>query len=194
MFFFAFDFDGTIANTMPMLERLALDVIRRHVFRTHPRHDALERGHLRQWYRETAGLPFKEQMSSLYLGRKLEGRIVSEFQEKKRSVLARAEPFPGATRALRHLDARGHRIGVVSSTERFLIVKFLDFHELPYDSASGIESGDKSDQLIALARRWCIQSGHLFFMGDSIERDAAFARRAGTQFITIGAMRALEHA
>lgn len=150
----AFDFDGTIVDSMPQLTELALAVIKEHKL-MHPIA-------ARAAYLATTGLPFGEQLRMMSPFTPLLNFWASkEFEARKRQIYDTATLMPGAlevTDALLDLD---WDVYVVSSTiaPQDLLRDRLD----PRVKISGYESGSKRDQLANI--------DPLFFVGDS-ELDA----------------------
>ncbi len=118
----ALDFDGTIADTMPALTRLAR-YVGEACLAVHP--DDMER-----WYFATAGRSFPAQLEAL--GFHEEPDAIECFQRMKRSITMRSPYFPDVPRVLDR-----HRFAIASSTDQDLIREWLHARQLDIPILSG---------------------------------------------------------
>ena len=70
-----FDFDGTLANSMPFLERIGVKVMMKYYDIS--REEALDR------YRVTTGLPYEQQIELNFPGNPVNEQAVQEFERLK---------------------------------------------------------------------------------------------------------------
>ena len=156
----AVDFDGTVANTMPALEELAVELAGLHTGRTEEE--------LRTWYRGTAGMPFTEQV--VVLGRY--PMLVADFMQQKVSITIESKPWEDVGK----LAGIPANLVLVSSTTNLLLERYLARWELEhlFKYVEGWADGySKTQQLMDSEAR--------DFIGDS-ERDRTYARWAGVTF------------
>lgn len=171
----AFDFDGVVADTMPMLSRLGRGVIQ--MYYDAPRHAASD------LYWKTVGLPFIDQLEECFGANDSRNATAAEyFESRKKGLMAEAQPFPDIQRLLLGLAAKGIRTALCSSTRSSLIEDFCKKNKLPFIWLGGIEHGKKHTQLLKFIRICGLSSEQILFLGDSIDRDASFADKAGVPF------------
>lgn len=170
-----FDFDGTLVNTMPDLENLAVRLI------TNGRPGFSETS-IRSTYRHTSGDPFETQLPRIlhcldydFLSDDQQREITEEFARQKVAITLGARPFPDVEGTIRRLSL-DHRVYVVSSTLTGLVEDWLYWQSFSdgVTEVLGIDQGTKTSNLARFA------PGTLF-VGDS-RRDAEHARAAGVDF------------
>lgn len=182
-----FDFDGTIADTMPLLSTIAATLLRSR-YGLNPR-SALT------LYNSNTGATFSEQLQELFPYHKRNEETVTFFNDVKRLVYDVARPTPRARDVLNELRDRGIATAVVSSTEHDIVKAFITEHALPVDVVyglhhpdlrspyasypGGLELSDKAEQLRVAAGK-----GPACFIGDS-RRDAGYAREAQLPFAKV---------
>lgn len=161
----AFDFDGTLINTMPLLKEEAIKLLGKAGM---AREEALE-GYLR-----TAGAPFKQQISEL--GLSINDK---EFESKKERIVITSGIFDDVVLTLKILRKLKHRVAVVSSTRREVVEKGLKINFIAgyFDEIYGIEDDFGKEKQIK-------QFGADIFIGDT-NRDEKYAKEAGVKFIPI---------
>ncbi|KKM15154.1 hypothetical protein LCGC14_1698970, partial [marine sediment metagenome] len=89
------DFDGTLADTMPQLTELGVDVLTKHY--------GLPLDKARDYFLETVGEPFHQQLQALFHGDSRNHTAGEEFRTRKREIFDDARPFDDVDDALRHL-------------------------------------------------------------------------------------------
>lgn len=163
-----FDFDGTIADTMPALGKLAKHVCFKHDLELYPGD-----------YERTAGRPFGGQLKMLFPETRFDLRrseAAAEYEEKHLSISMACDPFPDLYEAIRICRAAGDKLGLASATDIHILKAWLEKHEL-------------SDHFI-LPRRGYTKLGQVarhgadIFIGDT-NRDAEIAHEIGTLFVGI---------
>lgn len=173
----AFDFDGTICDSMPALEDLAVDVIQRYW-------KIADENVIRHRYRETSGDPFDVQLPRIMestTGREIE-LATAAYEIEKKDVTMRAKPRLAAIGAIQSLLDHGASIHIVSSTKSALIWAWIMNTKVPWISqvwCHGIDYGTKLDHLQMLKPTW--------FVGDSVsDRDRAEA--VGARFCHVDSL------
>lgn len=170
-----FDFDGTIADTMPAYTAVAVQLLRASY--------AAPAGWARRTYLETSGVPFRQQLFELYPKQgTLNSKVADRFESRKRQILRRTKLIPPVMTTLRELCALDIRVGVCSSTRTTALHQVLTRHGWGHLPHSGIELGTKDRQISKWMTQWRLDAAAVLFVGDSL-RDAAFADRAGVRFL-----------
>jgi phosphoglycolate phosphatase-like HAD superfamily hydrolase len=172
-----FDFDGTIAATMPFLTELAVDVLTKHC--------RLEPEYARAEYIRTTGLPFADQAERICSGRGAAVQAaVAEFEDRKASEYFRMVPETHARETLQALKERGYTVAISSSTEDHLIRQYLSRFGLSPDLAMGLRPNFKKgrDHFNHIRHRYRIDSGAICYVADSLT-DYRLATSLGVQFI-----------
>lgn len=170
-----FDFDGTLVDSMPFLEKAAIAVMRRYL--------SLNRDVARERYRRSIGAPFAIQMVEAFgpIPLVTEAMIPRFEFLKARFYRAHAKPFKNVVDVLTELAARGIRRSIVSSTSAWMVKDFCERYALPVSDICGNDLGDdKAQQIMTLVKA----HGPARFYGDAL-RDANYARAAGVPFVGI---------
>jgi phosphoglycolate phosphatase-like HAD superfamily hydrolase len=169
----AFDFDGTVCDSMGGLEDLAVNVIRRHW-------DVADEEVIRERYRETSGDPFDVQLPRIMC---MNGPDVSaaiaEYAIEKTDVTTRSKPKKDAIDAVSELIAAGIGVHIISSTTAPLIRMWLRKHFEALEHlihCHGIDMGTKVENLTR-----CVPD---YFIGDSVS-DCIRADALGIKFFHI---------
>lgn len=165
-----FDFDGTLADTLPRTLRLFPVLAREFKFR-HASPEELESLRSLGASEIFARLGISWWKAPLVLWR-------------ARNLLARdrepIEAFPGVVDLLRELDARGVGWGILTTNSWDLVRSTLRAWGAPEPGwlEAGVSLAGKARRLRRLAIRFEIALGHLLLVGDEV-RDVEAARRAG---------------
>lgn len=166
-----FDFDGTIADSMPELQELAIKLIVKN-YEVSDETAFLE-------YRDTIGLSFREQLDEIFPYDSRNDRVAAEFHEQQAGVYETVGIFADAYEALEIAQDGGASLAICSSSAASLtwpVIKGkLDgYHFL----ITGREYGPKLAQLKRLT------AGETWFIGDAI-MDGYLARKAGVGFMGV---------
>lgn len=169
----AFDFDGTICDSMGALEDLAVEVIRHHW-------DIADEDVIRQRYRDTAGDPFDLQLPCIVNSNGYETRVAAEeYAIAKNNVTLRSKPKANTIAAIEKLLTAGIGVHIISSTTAPLIRAWLrqHFEQLePFVHCHGIDMGTKVKNL-----ERCKPD---YFVGDSVS-DLRRAQAIGIPFYPV---------
>ena len=171
------DFDGTVADTMPVLTALATRLI-------------TERYHVsaavaQRRYRDTTGLDFASQLERLFPNHPANFVVAGRFDSAKRDEIRRQPVFPEVLSALAFFRTRGLQTFLCSSTTPNIIVAYLERNGLAghFDATAGFRPGYSKDaQIAGLLEAHGIRPEEAVFIGDSLS-DGAFARAAGVRFV-----------
>lgn len=156
----AFDFDGTLCDSMPALEELAAEVLQ----------DYLTEDAARLLYRWTTGLPFHAQLELMFAS--VPVAALEWFEREKEAVYWQAKPLAGTEEVLSKLSAK-HQVIVVSSSRPHQVSEWLLHRDLDKYVKIATDYGPKVEQLK--------KHKASVFVGDS-DRDALMAQEAGCRF------------
>lgn len=173
----AFDFDGTLVDTMPVLGSLAVALIAERYEIDDAVADKL--------YWSTVGASFLEQLEELFPGDPRNGSVAASFITAHELVYTDCKPFNDAVDAVRQLQ-REHRVTIVSSSPHRLVAwvveRIFEKHGVRFDAVLGRDYGTKAQQLELIARTPPI--GPLRFIGDA-PRDMTIASQLGLGFTAV---------
>jgi choline kinase/phosphoglycolate phosphatase-like HAD superfamily hydrolase/phosphatidylglycerophosphate synthase len=173
----AFDFDGTVADTMGALTDLATSLLTAEFGQT--RDEATRR------YIATAGDDFATQLEAITAGHPRADEVAARFESEKESLVEGCRPFADARPALAKLRRAGVPILLCSSTRAELVHRFCGHHGLSElaTTIDGLRPGHlKVEQLAEWAALIGVAPSDVLFVGDSL-RDAAIAEEAGLRFV-----------
>ena len=173
-----FDLDGTVADTMPFLTTLAVELLGSYGLSPD---EALRR------YLDTVGLDFAAQLEELFPGHPANRPVAAEYESRKRAGILRCRVFPHVTDTLTLLATMGVPRYLCSSTDADLVATYLDEHRIAkaFDGYTGFEPGlPKDRQVERLIARHDLTPESVLFVGDS-PRDADLLRRVGVRFIGV---------
>jgi 1L-myo-inositol 1-phosphate cytidylyltransferase / CDP-L-myo-inositol myo-inositolphosphotransferase len=174
-----FDFDGTIADTMPFLTKLAVDLLTQHY--------PVEPAAARKQYLETVGVDFASQLEELFPGHPENEAVAAAFEASKRAGALDCPVFSDVVGVLELHDRRGVKRFVCSSTTRELVVSYLRSHalEASFDDCLGSEPGlGKARQVELILARHGIEPQEVVFVGDA-PRDHELLKGTGVRFVGI---------
>ncbi len=167
---FAFDFDGTLVDSMPALTRLGVEVIENHY--------GLDYESALLAYNLTIGVSFGEQLKEIFGDDPRNDDATSDFWDGHLQIYNRIDgAFPGVYESLLHLQKDGHICWVVTSSPHAFVAPVVSRTLPERTKVMGRGFGSKPKQLRST-------KAHVFF-GDAL-RDEAFARNEGVLFIGVG--------
>ena len=174
-----FDLDGTLADTMPFLTELAVELISEHY--TVPREVA------RQRYRETTGMDFAAQLERIFPDHPKNSDIAQAFESRKYQGFLDHPVFPDALAALRYFKSRDVRRFVCSSTRHEILADYVSANELDQllDGCLGHRAGlDKGQQVQRILEEHHLEPSEVLFVGDSL-LDWDFIKDMGVRFLGV---------
>ncbi|MHA2027411.1 MAG: HAD family hydrolase [Candidatus Thorarchaeota archaeon] len=173
-----FDFDGTLADSMPFLEQIGVQIMMKYYNVSND--GASER------YRSTTGLPFEHQIKMNFPDNPLNEDAIEEFEKLKIDRIFEQELFPNTEWVVRELDKRGFDVFVSSSTfqptieEYFRRLDILDMFKEIVGYRPGFEKG--ADHFHHISSTYNIHFDNMVFVGDSLkdyERSQGFCTFIG---------------
>lgn len=174
-----FDFDGTIANSMPFLAKIGVEVMMR--FYGVSEEDAADR------YKSTTGLPYEHQIKLNFPDHKANEEAIEVFEKMKIDRIFEQELFPDSEDTLNLLKQKGFTLFVSSSTFQSTITKYfnrlnmLEFFTEILGYRPGFEKG--AHHFNHVRDKYDISLHEVAFVGDSLKD---FERSINhTQFIAL---------
>ena len=173
----AFDFDGTVANTMGALTDVATSLLTAEF-------DLTRDGATRR-YLATAGDDFATQLEAIIAGHPRANEVAARFELEKETLVEGCRPFADSGPALAQLRRAGVPILLCSSTRAELVHRFCGRHGLS-ELATTIDGWRPEHPKVGQLAEWATLIGvapsNVLFVGDSL-RDAAIAEEAGLRFV-----------
>ncbi len=174
-----FDFDGTIADTMPFLTELAVVLITEKYNVTK---DEAERRYL-----ETTGIDFAFQLELLFPNHPNNREVAATFELRKVEGIFAHPVFSDVIPTLKYFRNKKNKIFICSSTKQEIITRYFRLNTI-CDLADGIfgykPNFRKNEQIEFVLRHYKMQPDEVLFVGDSL-RDYDFAKDAKIKFIGI---------
>ncbi|MFX0163240.1 MAG: HAD family hydrolase [Candidatus Hodarchaeota archaeon] len=170
------DFDGTVANTMPKLEEIAVKLMTREY--------GLTEKEARTKYVYTTGLPFVQQIDTLFPGNPKNKHVVEQFEKEKIEKIFEQPLFPDAKETIRKLKEAGYIVCISSSTFQPTIEKYFKLKNVEADLILGYREGFEKgrDHFEYIKQKFGVNSDNLIFVGDSL-KDAERAVQNNVKFI-----------
>ncbi|MFW9807469.1 MAG: HAD family hydrolase, partial [Candidatus Thorarchaeota archaeon] len=103
-----FDFDGTLANSMPFLQRIGVDIMMKHY--------SVSKDNATERYVSTTGLPYEHQIKLNFPDDPRNEIAIEEFEQLKIERIYEQELFPDSEQTVRRLSQMGFDVFVSSST------------------------------------------------------------------------------
>lgn len=162
-----FDFDGTLADTMPFLENLAVRLLVEKI--------GMDENTARKKYRETTGLPFVQQVDLIarHASSKDKKSLVEQFETQKKEQFLLQELFVDTKRKLKELRHKGLKIAISSSTDKKLIDRYIKNKAIDHlvDVVCGYRPGFEKgkDHFKYLIHTFNLVPAQILFVGDSLQ-------------------------
>lgn len=172
----AFDFDGTLVDSMGAFADIAGALI--------ARERGLETGRARQMYLDTSGLPFFQQLDLLFPGDPRNAALADRFERDKLAGYFTREYFPDAGSTITALGAAGLKVAVCSNNTQENVSRFVAQHSVRFDHVLGFREGFSkgAEHFEHIRRREGLSLEQMVFVGDSI-RDGEKTLAYGIDFI-----------
>lgn len=160
-----FDFDGTLADSMPFLQKIGVDIMMKHYGVS--KDDATKR------YVSTTGLPYEHQIKMNFPNDSRNEDAIEEFEKLKIRRIFEQELFPDSESTVRILKEIGFDVFVSSSTfqptieEYFRRRNILNLFKAIVGYKPGFEKG--ADHFNYIHTTYNIPFNELLFVGDSLK-------------------------
>ena len=173
-----FDFDGTLADSMPFLENIGVEMMTTYFGVS--KEDATNR------YRSTTGLPYEQQVKMNFPDHPKNEDAIREFEKLKIDRIFEQQLFEDTEDTVRELNLMGIDVFVSSSTfqstieEYFRRLGILDRFKGILGYRPGFEKG--ADHFNHIHSEFNTQFDDMLFVGDSLkdyERSQGFCKFIG---------------
>ena len=182
-----FDFDGTLIDSMPFLEKNAVTLLSNNY--------SFSKEEAREKYRATTGLPFVQQIEIITPKNKLNSSIVKEFEQMKLDLIYEQRPFNDALDVLTTLKDQKYLLGISSGTIETIITTYLEKVNFGLvNDIMGFKPGFEKgkDHFNHILNKYSLQQSQVLFIGDSL-MDARRAKDNNIRFIGRTGMFQKEH-
>jgi phosphoglycolate phosphatase-like HAD superfamily hydrolase len=160
-----FDFDGTLADSMPFLERIGVNTMMKY-------YDIGIKEATRR-YRTTTGLPYEHQIKINFPESSKNEEAITEFEKLKIERIYDQRLFPDTVRTLGILQEQGFAVFVSSSTFQSTIEEYFNRRNLRnfFDGIMGYRPGFEKgkDHFEYVRDHYGIDPSDVVFVGDSIK-------------------------
>lgn len=136
-------------------------------------------------YQATSGLPFSEQLQTLYPNlTKKNIKAAKTFEKQKRKSYFQEPLFKDAMETIQYLKEKGYTIVISSNSDHELVEKFVKQLGLPCDLALGCKENFKKGlpHFAYIFNHFKINNKSTVFIGDSI-KDGEKAKECDVDFI-----------
>ncbi len=117
---FIFDFDGTLADSLPVIIECLNDVADFYKFKKIENHESLRKKHIRDILKELGIGQFKLPF------------VVRTIRKNLNERIGEIKPHPGIDRVIKYLHDHNFQIGIVTSNSKENVEKFLIKNNLNY--------------------------------------------------------------
>ncbi|MGC9778736.1 MAG: HAD hydrolase-like protein [Candidatus Heimdallarchaeota archaeon] len=157
------DFDGTTADTMPTLEKIAVRLMTENY--------QLEESKARTMYRNTTGLPFEQQIGILFPDKEMNDKVITQFEKEKIESIFDLLLFIDAKEAISSLRRQGYLVAISSSTIQPTIEKYCLQNGLDVDQILGYRKGFEKgkDHFDFLMKKFNLLAEEMVYVGDSLK-------------------------
>ena len=170
------DFDGTTADTMPTLEKIAVKLITQYY--------KLDVEEARLKYRSTTGLPFEQQIGLLFPGNEFNKEVIEKFEKEKIESIFDLPLFGDAIETITYFRNQSILVAISSSTTQPTIEKYCKLKGLKVDQILGYRPGFEKgkDHFDFLIDEFKVNPTEMIYVGDSI-KDCERAQNSEILFV-----------
>lgn len=171
-----FDFDGTLVQSMEAFANIAATLIQE-------RYD-LDYDKARSLYLDTSGLPFVEQLESMFPGDPRNPSAVDAFEQRKLAGYFTAPFEESLEETITYLRSKGIKVAISSNNHQQVLDRFLNKARVRFDVVLGYRDNFSkgSTHFQHLLHRLKITGDMMIFVGDSL-KDAEKAKSHGIDFV-----------
>jgi phosphatidylglycerophosphate synthase/phosphoglycolate phosphatase-like HAD superfamily hydrolase len=174
-----FDFDGTIADTMPFLSGLAVNLITANY--------SIPDEQARRRYLETTGMDFSSQVEVMFPQHPRNPEVVATMEAGKRQAILGHPLFDEVVPTLSFFKERNVKRFICSSTQEAIVQQYAAKTGIDglLDGCFGYRPGfTKDHQIEFVLRQHGLDPSEVIFVGDS-PMDCEFVRDKDVQFVAI---------
>ncbi|RDE16012.1 MAG: hypothetical protein C4K48_02650 [Candidatus Thorarchaeota archaeon] len=170
-----FDFDGTLADSMPFLESVGVEMMMKYF--------GISKEEATSRYRSTTGLPYEQQVKMNFPDDSRNQAAIEEFEHLKIERIFEQELFPDSVDTVRRIRAKGIDVFVSSSTFQPTIEEYfrrrgiLRLFKAILGYRPGFEKG--ADHFNHIHKTFDVPFDRMVFVGDSLkdfERSKGFCK------------------
>jgi len=177
-----FDFDGTVANTMPFLTALAVKLMTENY--------NISRSEAQKRYLVSTGMDFASQIELIFPGHPSNHDVVSRFEFMREKDILAYSLFPEVVPAFKYFVSKKVRLFVCSSTRQEIVKRYVRFYKIEnlLEGSFGYRGGfGKGEQIAFIIRNYQLNPKEVLFVGDSL-KDIDYVNGKGTAFMGITRM------
>src|SRR5581483_1055920 len=170
-----FDFDGTIANSFEVVEKIFYELTGHE-----PVTDKRLIAHLRRQ-------PLLKAAKEMRISPAQMPRLLIKGRALMQHRMSQVKAFPGIPPVIRELHNQGNRLFIISSNSQSNVEAFLKEHDLLdfFDRVyGGVGLFNKARVLKRVMKRNKIKAEESFYIGDEV-RDINAAKRAGVRIVSV---------
>jgi phosphoglycolate phosphatase-like HAD superfamily hydrolase/phosphatidylglycerophosphate synthase len=171
-----FDFDGTLVNSMEAFADIAADVM--------PKYYPITAREARVSYLRTSGIPFFQQLETLFPNDPANEKAAAEFEETKKLSYFEKPVFEDAAGTLEALRRNNIKVAVSSNNFQDLVDQYVARKGIEFDAVLGYREGfaKGEDHFRHIEEKYGISRREIAFVGDSL-KDGERAASSGVAFI-----------
>lgn len=160
-----FDFDGTLADSMPFLEKIGVKVMQEYY--------DVSKSEATKRYRSTTGLPYEQQIEMNFPDASQNEEAIEDFERQKIERIFEQDLFQDASVTIEKLYEREFALFVSSSTFESTITEYferksmLHYFEDIMGYRQGFEKG--ADHFRHVESKYAIPLQQVVFIGDSLK-------------------------
>lgn len=172
----AFDFDGTLVDSMHGYAEIASELI--------GRQHGINREQARKMYYDTSGLPFFQQLEILFPGNPSNASIAEEYEQRKLDGFFALDFIRDAKPTIDALRSRKIKVAVCSNNFQDNVDRFVEHRSIEFDYVLGFREGffkgkPHFDHVLAAENATLDE---MVFVGDSL-KDGDMAIDYGVGFV-----------
>lgn len=171
-----FDFDGTLVDSMGNLGKIAAE--------TMVKNYGLSFEISYELYMRTSGIPFCQQLESIFPGHKMNNKTVEEFEKTKIANIYENRVFEDSKETIEYLKEKNYITAVSSSNFSDIVKEYLNSNGIILDEVLGFGNGLSKGRshINYMKEKYKVKENEMIMVGDSI-KDSELALNAGISFI-----------
>lgn len=177
--FVIFDFDGTIADTMPFNFGRLLELLRKEKINL-PEKEIIKK------IKSNSYLELMKEFKLSWLRIPFMLQIVKQTQRDLYSQIDKIKIFPGIKSLLKDLKDKNYQIGILSSNMQRNVNKFIKINKLNFFDIIYCESNilGKDQTFRKMMKKYNLKTEEIIYVGDEI-RDVEACKKVGIKIIGV---------